>query len=338
MYRFFLVGLILLFMSSCASLINSSYKTITVHTQDSVGIYFRDGSIRTVNNQASFPALRKKDTIQFTTVRDSVSKTYIVKNKLSFAFFSNIPLYFGAGMLVDLLSPRRFTYPSHIYLDSTHQEKGYYTYEKVIANNKWELLMGIPIINLNHRDQPHPYPNFIHGWNGFTLGLNYFHKDNRYFNLTGQTYFMQNFPLILPILLQFNRHNKEFVYHLTFSDNYRISKFHVGYGFSYAYKEQKYFYLVSNSSSNPSKELLASSSVSKSKSVNPISLDIDDGADFENGWNMRHLIGVYIPVSYELTKNWLAQFQYSPSIYQLNTKQFKYEALYSLGINYRIKL
>src|SRR5690606_14591420 len=139
MRMFFLSALIALLSTSCASIFNGPYKKVQVHTTQAATVYYNEGSVKTVDNIASFEVKRKKDTMQFSVLQDTIMRTYAVNKKHSFALCSNMPLKFGVGMFVAFTNPKSFAISSHIYLDSSNTNNGYDTFEKKMPKGRWEF-------------------------------------------------------------------------------------------------------------------------------------------------------------------------------------------------------
>jgi len=343
MRLFPLLLLTALLVSSCASIFNSPYKRITIHTEKPAMIYYNDGSVKTnnlvkTNNYlAAIHVKRKNDSLQFSVHNDSTFQKYSVKRKLSFAFWANIPFKFGIGMLVDFTNPKRFTYPTHIYLDSTEKKKGYYTYEKNIPKKAWELQMNIPFVNLHHRIDAYDQNDIITGFFGLGLGVNYFYQNNKYLNFSAHSMLLNNVPLPPPFIVFWEKNSKEYFHQVTLSNNHRIQKFNIGYGLSYSLSEMKYTVSLPRTNETAIVHLNASLPITRPAEVEKMSKKISPGR-YETHWKKVQAIGLWFPLSYELTKGLSASFQYRPTFYNYNSKMMQYQAFYSFGLIYRSRL
>ncbi len=338
MRMFFVFALIVLLFSSCASVFNGPYKKVNVHTERAATVIYNEGSVETVDHVASFEVKRKKDTMQFSVLQDSSMRTYTVNKKHSFAFWSNIPLKFGLGMLVDLTNPKRFTYPSHIYLDSSNTKKGYYAFEKNQLKGRWEFQVEMPFFNLFHRKDPYGYKDLQEGFFGVGLGLNYFYRKNTYLNFSAQSFLLSNYPLPPPFIVFEQKSEKEFSYQFTLSNNHRIQRFHLGYGLSYVFNRRGYTIRLPDPMVPQTLNLLASKRIPPGNDVTKIAKSIEPGI-YEQHWMNTQSFGLWFPVSYELTKGISASFQYRPTFYRYKDKmEPEFENFYSFGLIYRMKL
>ncbi|MDM1047312.1 hypothetical protein [Sphingobacterium hotanense] len=338
MRMFFLSALIALLSTSCASIFNGPYKKVQVHTTQAATVYYNEGSVKTVDNIASFEVKRKKDTMQFSVLQDTSMRTYAVNKKHSFAFWSNIPLKFGVGMLVDFTNPKRFTYPSHIYLDSSNTNKGYDTFEKKLPKGRWEFQVDMPFVNLFHREDPYGYRELQEGFFGVGLGINHFYRNNTYLNFSAHSFLLSNYPLPPPFIVFEQKTNKEFSYQLTLSNNHRIQKFNLGYGLAYVFNRTGYTVRLPDTMEPQTLNLLASTRVLPGGDVTKIAKSVEPGI-FEQHWRNTQSFGMWFPISYELTKGISASFQYRPTFYRdKSTMESKFENLYSFGLIYRMKL
>lgn len=336
MIKYLLMLCTVLLLSSCAAIFNSPYKKINIHSQREGTVYYNEGSVNIQNKKATIHVLRKKDSIQFSVFQDSLSQQYIVKKKLSFAFWSNLAIGYGAGMLVDLLHPKRFTYPGNIYLDSTETKKGYYSYEPKISKHSWELQFEIPILNLYNRKDHSGIKSTVAGFYGLGMGLNYYYRPNRYLNFSGHTYLLKNLPLPPPLIFYEDKHAREFSHQLSLSNNYRIQKFRLGYGLSYNFKELEYSIFHPDQNVNVDR-VYATTRKPNLELGNVMETSIVPGT-LEKFVNYRHQLGIWIPLSYELTNDLSANVNYRLSLFQLNKKQFVPESMFTFGITYRLKM
>ncbi len=337
MTRIILSTLFTFLFYSCASIFNKPHKTVTIHTKYPATIYHEKDSIKTLNNIVSINAKRQKSPLKFIVNQDTFSQEFSVQQKISFTFWTNLLFKFGIGMLIDLTNSKMLTYPSHIYIDSTETNKGYYTYERFIPKEKWEYHIHLPFLSLlNHQDY-YGFNTLDAGFFGIGVGVNYYHKNNGYLNFSAQTFLQDNYPLPPPLNLLTEKHTKNYFHLFSLSNNHRFKRFNVGYGLSFSHHFQQFELMVrSYDELIEDTELNAKSSLNPSR-VNKISRDIDPGIYETQNRNIQQ-IGLLIPVSYEITKKFNLSFQYKPSLFQIKGDQpMNYNGFYTWGVIYKIE-
>lgn len=131
MVKLNLVCLILLSMmiTSCATIFNRKTKKISVVTEVPTRLVINKDTIKRLSSEREIMVLRSRDPIKFTVFNDSISKTVEVNSNHSIAFWSNLAFCYGAGMLIDVFSPKRFTYPRIIYISSDTSDHSYLNYD-----------------------------------------------------------------------------------------------------------------------------------------------------------------------------------------------------------------
>ena len=113
---FIYATLLLLSLSSCASLLNGPYNHITIVTDvPNLLIVHRD-TINYLSETKRITVPRSADSLEITAISENRSKTVAVPAHNSTAYWVNIYFNYGIGMLVDRKNPKRYTYPSRIYL------------------------------------------------------------------------------------------------------------------------------------------------------------------------------------------------------------------------------
>ena len=112
--------LLLILLSSCATIVNHPLTDIRIHTTKPSKIIYKNDTIRTVSNKAVLWVERKNETLSIVAMTDSITKTVEIKPKNSFMYWSNIWTNYGIGMLVDMDNPKRYSYPTNIYKFNRH--------------------------------------------------------------------------------------------------------------------------------------------------------------------------------------------------------------------------
>ena len=139
--------IIFLFCSSCAAIFNTKKTTTTIHT-------YPDHAQLILNKKDTFccnvelvSVLRSGHPLEIKATKDTLQKTVFVKPLLSTIYVAPNVFFgwvYGGGYLLDLLSRKRFTYPSDIYINMT--EKGD-KYKTGADNQLVNICIQLPLIN-----------------------------------------------------------------------------------------------------------------------------------------------------------------------------------------------
>lgn len=176
---------------------------------------------------------RKNETISIVAITDSVVKEIEVAPGNSLAYWSNILYTFGIGMLIDKNNPKRYTYPKRIYVNSADTLNRYFRYSQENHRGEWRLHFSLPYaIRMSmtpENEQTQSNTSFF----GLSLGLDYYHTRNQFIHagVTVASGFLWPVPgpFDLSGTFEFTRSK-----YISLSNNYRIKRFTLGYGFSYA--------------------------------------------------------------------------------------------------------
>jgi len=133
------ISLISLICSSCATLFNSPKKQVQIITDTQATIVVDSDTLKSTNNQTSIEVIRKQEPISLIVFNDTLSKNISIEAKNSFAFWSNLGVCYGLGMLIDMDNPKRYTYPNTIYLSMKNYDTNYSTVDNEILKNKYIL-------------------------------------------------------------------------------------------------------------------------------------------------------------------------------------------------------
>ena len=170
-------------MSSCATILNQPYKNVKVYTTEPSSIIYRYDTIKTVKNKANLWVERKKDTLSFVTMTDSITKSIEIKSRNSFMYWVNIYNY-GIGMLVDMNNPKRYSYPSRIHINSADTISKYYRYSQA-SFDKGGLYLHLSLPHINSfcfKPEKEGYKSNTGFW-GISAGLDYYHSTNQFISL-----------------------------------------------------------------------------------------------------------------------------------------------------------
>ncbi|MFT5168098.1 MAG: hypothetical protein ACI8P3_003337 [Saprospiraceae bacterium] len=223
--------------TSCATIINIPYVGIELVTNEPAIIMFDPDTIETENNVAHFYLERKKEPVEITVYTDSLSKTILLKSKISRTVFLNaLPPSYGFGLLWDLNSSKRFTYPKNIYVDLSDADPGYFIYALPQSGNLY-FNISIPFENnFLLRPEGEQGIKLNNEFLGISFGLDYHYSDHQFLNLSwtlagnGVNSFVSDI-----------RQSRESTLskYMSFSLNHKVNRFSFGYGF--AFGENLYF-------------------------------------------------------------------------------------------------
>lgn len=298
-------------MTSCATIINQPHENLTIYTTVPSKIIYNGDSIKTIHNKANFRVERNKKPISFIATADSLTKTFQVKSQNSFMYWSNIVYNYGIGMLVDRKNPKRYSYPQRIYVNSADTISRYFRYGQ--ANNKGELdlHLSLPHINSFCLTPENEGTKLNTGFWGLTIGLDYYHSKNQFINLgiSDVSDFFVPFPAAIDLSGEYELMSSKYI---SLSNNYRLRRFTIGYGLSYARNTWDFRYYDSFDPPPPTREPVKKSS---------------------------NAFGLIFPTYFQLGKHFNIGVVYRPSFYRPNmTDKFKYEHLISIDFAWKIRL
>jgi len=230
-------------------------------------VIYNTDTLRTTSyeevNKLELNVLRSKKPLEFTIISDTLRKDYSITSKVSSAYFYNILTPYFLGFIWDHSNPKKYTYQNLlIFDDSLNLENELVTNsEKKIQKEHLQAYNKLKRMN-NHKKEdiylnfsfPYIYPSHYtistfsgrrksgNSILGLALGLDYYYKDNRFFNLSG------NLSLGGDIVLgcggtDFEDEEIFDVSSLAFTHNHRYNKLSFGYGLSYnyiGYRDTKY--------------------------------------------------------------------------------------------------
>ncbi len=298
-------------MTSCATIMNQPYKDITIYTTQPSEIILKRDTLETNENKATLKVERKKETLIIVAKTESITRTFKVEPKNSFMYWSNIVCNYGTGMFVDRNNPKRYTYPQKVYLNPRDTVGKYSKYGQ--ANNKGELYLhlSLPHINSFHLTPEHEGKKMNTGFWGLTIGMDYFHSKNQFVHLgvTAVSDFFVPVPAAVDISGEYELMSSRYI---SLSNNHKINRFSVGYGFSYARNTWDLRYYDRFDPFPPTRE-----PVKKSHSA----------------------VGLIFPTYFQMGENFNIGVVYRPTFYRPDmTDKFKYEHLISIDFAWKIRL
>ena len=127
--------LISISICSCATLLNSRTQYLTIITSEPSKIVIKNdtSNFYTSNfykTQHNLAVLRSREPVNISAISQNSEKNVSVKSRNSFAYWLNFyPSCYWLGFLVDRNTPKRYSYPSTIYIDIYGKGNNYLTYK-----------------------------------------------------------------------------------------------------------------------------------------------------------------------------------------------------------------
>ncbi|HET6556439.1 MAG TPA: hypothetical protein VFG54_03935 [Prolixibacteraceae bacterium] len=329
----FALVLCVLFLTSCATLVNTPYSEINLYTkQDSVKVYLNNSADYSLT-PARVSVERSEEPLRITLEKDEQKEKIMVPSRVSPQFWMG-NLFMGAfffGYIVDLSNDRRFTYPRKIYVDMDDPDKVDYRFRT--REKPQNLLMQIPqkktytvqkgTVNIKLsipegnsfflNKQTHIGNTF--GFLGITTGVDYYYKDKRYWGLGAGAVidFIAPFPAPYDFWGEYERSSGLYVDLLHGMD---IHRFSVNYGLSFT----RYDYEKGNT-----EDYLHTDSLSY--------------PTYSYYTKAENRLGLSLSAKYKFTNYFNVGMKYLPSFYTLDSREFRYGHLLFLdiAINYAIK-
>ncbi len=152
--------LCLVFICSCATIFNSKYTTVNIHSNIPCKVIIKEDTSKISDTCHVNLVNRDSKPLKITLFNDSVSKTILVDSKLSFLFYFDLinPCYIVA-VPTDLITKRCFFYPEYIDLDLTNNDSSClfkaYTDKKTWVNSKLPLQMPANTIDSSFISKRH---------------------------------------------------------------------------------------------------------------------------------------------------------------------------------------
>ena len=300
----YLPVLLLFLLSSCATIFNGPYTIIKVDTNlDSTIVRVNDNPTEFVA-PAIVPVKRSKYDLVLKLQNDSINKTVLVPRKLSPAF--TIGNLFGAGLygyIIDLTNPKRFGYPSDVFIDMVSGEVyENYSYTKP-KGGAYFLTFNIPLVNQFYVFDGESYYPHIGAW-GFGCGLEYYQSSEEYFSIqvSSALGIREELPPDENLYRQARNTNS---IQISLRQNFRKEKWHYGIGPSYIGIVQRNY-----------KQFIGTSST-----------QINQG------------IGLSVAGSRQLTKRVYVGVEYNPLLITRNrfkTLDYQHSISLKLGLKFRV--
>jgi hypothetical protein len=135
-----IAGLILLTFTSCATLLNKDVTQLEIITNSPATVVMNNDTLKSLNKKTPIKVIRQAEPLSIMIFNDSIVKNVNINYRNSFAYWANLGFFYGAGMLIDMNNPKRYTYPKTVYVDMNNADNGYTTLSnagiKIAFNSK----------------------------------------------------------------------------------------------------------------------------------------------------------------------------------------------------------
>ena len=273
MYKYIIISVGFILMTSCASTLNKRLTTVWIYAKDSTEVVYNSQSFLTENtggfNSVQLNVPRSKDSLQLEVIQDTLHKKISIPSKVSGMYYLNWahPLLWP-GLLIERSHPRRYTYHSLLILDdslniitsenSDPYRKNIIKQRENLAGNQLSRLLNhttnkndfflnfsFPFIYASQSFIKHDYTSGSNGWSalGLAAGLEYYYKNNRFINLSGSITAGGDVRIGCGYD-DWEDEERVNIYDITLSHNHRRKYFSYGYGLTYRYIDwwmYKYF-------------------------------------------------------------------------------------------------
>ncbi len=227
-----IVYIILISLSSCATILNKSTQNITVHTKGTQKVIIGKDTLVPQKNKIRLTVNRSKNPLNITLLKDSVFQKTEIQSGNSFAYYSNIYFNSGIGMLVERKNPKRFGYPSAISLN-TDEIPEIYSLHQLPKKGSTNLNLVVPYIN-NFSLQPKGEGNKSStGFMGIGIGMDYYYNNNQFLNISTGAAMDFPLPFFAPIDHVGNYEVMGSMY-VNVTNNHHFNRFTVGYGIGFS--------------------------------------------------------------------------------------------------------
>jgi hypothetical protein len=107
------------FFASCATIINKPLEKINIYVSEPSTIVIGKDSLIAYNGHLKIFLPRSPYPVEMHVVNDRLQKKIIINSRNSNAYYSNIIFNFGVWMYVEKDNPKRYTYPSKIFINAS---------------------------------------------------------------------------------------------------------------------------------------------------------------------------------------------------------------------------
>lgn len=226
--------------SSCAYILNSNHTTLKVRSATPGQLIIQNDTIPINSRVTEVKVKRKQRPLHFKVTIDSLEKDITTRSKLSPTYvWGNMPLlpFYGVGHLLDLLTPRMFTYRRNWYFEVDDQKQQIKAHRFIKQGQKkvfWSLT--VPYVNAIAIESPQlHYKNG--GFLGMSLGAGRYVNSHWFWEANAGIITDYDFPVYV------NPYTRELTSasYLNLTYNYHKSIFNLGVGIGINHKKTRYY-------------------------------------------------------------------------------------------------
>lgn len=120
-----------LLISSCATLMNQRTKVVKIITSEPAKLIVNEDILSPPSQKRYVAVERSRDSLHITAFTTDKSKSVSVHPRNSIAWWANLYPGLWPGFLIDKNNPKRYTYPTTIYLEMNQAGNHYNTFQPV---------------------------------------------------------------------------------------------------------------------------------------------------------------------------------------------------------------
>jgi len=302
----------LLFLHSCATLLNNERTMLTVYTDKPTQIQYENFDL-TVNEKQRILVTRRPEPLIIEAKQDSLEKTFVLPPRLSGMLWMNVYNY-GVGLIVDHFSPKKYTYQKESYLNFKTSDP---RPEKFAPQRKGQLYLNfsIPYFNWFSMQPLYEGRKKSIGFFGYDFGADFNYTDKKFISLNHGV--ITDFPIPLPVPLDyFSSYETMHSKYYTISDNIRLKNISFGYGLSYNENNWRF--------------------IDRSWQIGEV--DDSQTTDMSRA-TQQGMVGLNLSAQWRLTKHFHLGLNYRRGIYRLYPKPgYGYDHNASIGLIWKFKV
>jgi len=322
MNKFRILIFLMLFFTSCATLINNeSYEVLISTNHPETQIQIDD---RTYYLPYYVIVERSQEDLPITLINDTLTRDFVLKPSLSPTYlYGNLVWLYACPVayLVDLRSTKRFHYGKSIYLDLNDtttiiKQKASKVYNDYFSNiveadtGQVNLNLSFPLVNNFYIYPENESLKSRTGTLGFSIGLDYYYNERKFLNFSACA--VKDLSSIAENL-GYGEEESLRSLSLNLTDNFKTGRFTFGYGMNYSINSWFHSYYDQIESPSPIYN-------SETKTKQSIGLNLNG---YHRVWK----------------KVWIG-IEYRPTFINVSPEMdFKYEHVlsFSMALRFRIK-
>lgn len=312
MKRFLLYILIPIGFNSCASFTQQEKVNVRVHNEKPFKIVYEEDTLTSKRNRIKISPSRSKEGFEIVVLKDSSSTKIRVESIFSLDFYPFLLNRMGGGLAMRDLGNKKYTFPKHIYLDTIGGSSQYFDYNPwAYREGEVDFHLSLPHFNSFNLNPLNEGQKSNSGFWGIQLGLDFYHKRNRYIGLYYGLVTDFFIPVPAPVSIFGSYENMTSQYMAIYKGyRFRNCKFGYGMGISENTWELKYY---------GDEQVIT--------------------ATKEERKNQYITVGAYLPLYYQLRPSFHLGLIYRPSFYRFTSNnKYVYEHVWSFDIAWKIPL